>query len=197
MVTLNGGIDFYEQTNPTQIKLNGVSFINADQGIAVGNAYTMLFTDDGGDTWENITNTGYRWQAVQLRISGDAWAVGNDGNIGYSTDYGYTWEMQESGMDGYELWDVSFISDSEGWIVGGGTGYPGLILHTTTGGEGTTGVDPVNHKKTYSLGQNYPNPVIQTTRISYQVQNPGMITITLYDVLGNKLEHLVNEFKSG
>lgn len=196
MVTLNGGVDFCEQTNPTRIKLNEVSFINAHKGIAVGNAYTILFTDDGGDTWENITNKGYRWQAVELRKSGNAWAVGNDGIISYSRDYGYTWKAQESGMDGYELWDVSFVSDNEGWIAGGGIGYPGIILHTATGGEGTTGVDPVNRNKACSLGQNYPNPVIHTTRISYQVQHPGRITIMLYDVLGNKLEYLVNEYKS-
>lgn len=195
MVTRNGGVDFTEQINPEQRKLNEVSFANADTGIVVGLSSTILYTKNGGETWENKPNTGYRWQSVQLTASGRAWAVGNDGTIGYSTDYGYSWEIQESGMEGYELWDVSFINDNEGWIVGGGIGSPGIVLHTTTGGAGTTEIDPDDPGGIFSLGQNYPNPFTRTTRIRYKIETPGMITISLYNVLGNRLEYLVNEYK--
>jgi photosystem II stability/assembly factor-like uncharacterized protein len=194
MATSDGGLEFFEQTNPEQRKLNGVSFTDASQGIAVGLSSTILYTEDGGGTWENRPNTGYRWQEVEMMQSGKAWAVGSNGNIGYSTDYGYSWSMQESGLT-YELWDLSFINDQVGWIAGGGIGNPGVVLHTTTGGTGSTGTAPVMASSTWSLGQNYPNPVTRTTQIKYRIQQPGMVTISLYDVIGNKVAVLLNEFK--
>lgn len=197
MITSNGGDDFYEQINPTQIKLNDVSFVNASKGIAVGLAETMLYTENGGEDWENRPNEGYRWQSVHLDASGKAWAVGDQGRIAYSTDFGYTWSMQESGVD-YELWEVSFVDEQEGWVVGGGIGNPGIILHTTNGGEGggTTGLEPVPARDLHgSLDQNYPNPFTHSTQISYHIQHPDVVTLTLYDMLGNKLQILLHEFQ--
>lgn len=194
MYTADGGLLFTEQTNPTERKLNGVSFANASKGIAVGLVGTILYTEDGGATWETRPNTGYRWQAVTQTETGKAWVVGDDGNIAHSEDYGYTWTNQESGLT-YELWDVYFIDENEGWIVGGGIGNPGIVLHTTTGGETTTEIEPVGQAGIYSLDQNQPNPFRNKTRISYHVQNPGDITIWLYDASGNILECLVSEPK--
>jgi photosystem II stability/assembly factor-like uncharacterized protein len=191
MFTSDGGISFVEQINPEKIKLNGVSFCDANHGIAVGNAYTVLSTDNGGETWTKIECEGYRWWSVVLNESGKAWAVGNDGNIVHSTDYGVTWQMQESGVDS-ELWDVSFINDQEGWVVGGGIGKPGIVLHMNTEGAGPSAMNHVTVTKKVALGQNVPNPFIYHTRISYQVQVPARVTISLYDVLGNRLEQLVD-----
>jgi photosystem II stability/assembly factor-like uncharacterized protein len=193
MNTANGGTNFYEQTNPTERKLNGVSFINANKGIAVGLVATILYTENGGTAWENRPNSGYRWQSVHMTSSGRAWAVGDNGKIGYSTDYGYSWSMQNSDQN-CELWEVHFINDNEGWIVGGGIGKPGVILHTLTGGIATD-TDPEKLLNINSLAQNYPNPVVNDAQISYQIQSPGMVTITLYDALGNKLTDIVQSFQ--
>jgi photosystem II stability/assembly factor-like uncharacterized protein len=193
MVTTDGGISFGEQTNPEQRKLNGVSFVDASHGVAAGLSYTLLYTENGGETWETRPNTGYRWQDVHLDGSGRAWAVGDKGTIAYSEDFGYTWNPQESGMS-VELWDVSFINDREGWIAAGGIGNPGYVLHTTTGGVGSTGIHPADPLRATSLGQPYPNPVKHTARIGYYIQAPALVTISLYDILGNKLKDLVREF---
>ncbi|MAT40647.1 MAG: hypothetical protein CL946_13700 [Ectothiorhodospiraceae bacterium] len=47
-----------------------------------------------------------------------------------------------------------------------------------------------------ALHQNYPNPFRERTSIGYQQQEPGFVTLTLYDALGKKVETLVNEYKS-
>ncbi len=194
MATTDGGTSFVEQINPTERKLNGVSFANKNTGIAVGLVGTILFTENSGQTWENRPNSGYRWQSVFLTKSGKAWTVGDKGNIGYSTDYGYTWNMQISGVN-CELWDVDFINDNEGWIVGGGIGQPGIVLQTKSGGEELTAIDISKFNDKYSLGQNQPNPFKNTTNINYHIMQPGIISIALYDILGNRLEYLVNEFR--
>ncbi len=55
--------------------------------------------------------------------------------------------------------------------------------------------DNVNIPLKYNLSQNYPNPFNPTTTISYDIQNDGIVTIKVYDILGKEMMILVNEFK--
>ncbi len=45
----------------------------------------------------------------------------------------------------------------------------------------------------YKLEQNYPNPFNPTTTITYQVKDPGNVKITVFNVLGQSVQQLVNE----
>lgn len=45
----------------------------------------------------------------------------------------------------------------------------------------------------YELYQNFPNPFNPTTLIKYDIPKTGLVTITLYDVLGKEIRKLVNE----
>ena len=57
----------------------------------------------------------------------------------------------------------------------------------------------INDKKPlpdkYMLLQNYPNPFNPATTISYTIAKSGPVTIKVYDVLGNEVKTLVNEYK--
>jgi len=48
----------------------------------------------------------------------------------------------------------------------------------------------------YSLEQNFPNPFNPTTTIRYAIPEDNFVSIKLYDVLGNEVAVLVNEYKS-
>ncbi|MBV6419621.1 MAG: hypothetical protein DAHOPDDO_00844 [Ignavibacteriaceae bacterium] len=47
----------------------------------------------------------------------------------------------------------------------------------------------------YSLSENFPNPFNPTTSIKYQIPKAGNVTLKIYDILGNEVANLVNEFK--
>ncbi|MDP4197239.1 MAG: carboxypeptidase regulatory-like domain-containing protein, partial [Bacteroidota bacterium] len=48
----------------------------------------------------------------------------------------------------------------------------------------------------YSLEQNYPNPFNPSTNIRFSVPNSGLVNITVYNLLGQKVAGLVNEIKA-
>jgi len=47
----------------------------------------------------------------------------------------------------------------------------------------------------YSLEQNYPNPFNPSTSINYSIGEPGIVKLALYNLLGQEVKLLVNEFK--
>jgi len=55
--------------------------------------------------------------------------------------------------------------------------------------------EPYFPVKEYILYQNYPNPFNPTTTIRYELPQDGIVTIDIYDILGQKVKTILNEFK--
>ena len=72
--------------------------------------------------------------------------------------------------------------------------YDGLYIlkhdQTTTINE-ITNTTPVN----FFLEQNYPNPFNSLTNIQYQLARPSEVELTIYNLLGQKVSALVNDFQ--
>jgi len=47
-----------------------------------------------------------------------------------------------------------------------------------------------------TLEQNYPNPVKNSTEFRYSVKIPGVVNLTIYNMDGQRIQTLVNEFKT-
>lgn len=47
----------------------------------------------------------------------------------------------------------------------------------------------------FKLGQNYPNPFNPSTTINYAIKETGLVSLKIYDVLGNEVVTLVNDVK--
>ena len=56
--------------------------------------------------------------------------------------------------------------------------------------------DASNTPDKFKLNQNYPNPFNPVTKLGYDLPKKGLVNITIYDMLGNVINQLVNEVQS-
>ena len=59
-----------------------------------------------------------------------------------------------------------------------------------------TSVKNTDVVKQYALYQNYPNPFNPATNIKYQIPKAGLVTIDIYNILGQKVKTLLNKYQN-
>lgn len=71
-------------------------------------------------------------------------------------------------------------------------GNPGFVIICNI-----VGIEDRNDRipQTIALKQNYPNPFNPTTTIEYAIPTSGTTSLIIYDVLGRKVQTLINEFQ--
>ncbi len=138
--------------------------------------------------------------SIDFPISGASqvgYAVGSQGTILKTYNAGANWQQQISGTT-LKLNKVHFKDFDFGFAVG----ENGIILRTTSGGEPVTLVENENQSPhSFELFQNYPNPFNPTTKIKFTIpaviaseaKQSQLVTLKVYDVLGNEITTLVNE----
>jgi hypothetical protein len=100
--------------------------------------------------------------------------VPGNGNSNSPKDYTFTDNKVGSGKYNYRLKQID---------IDGSINYSKIIE-----------VDLIAPLK-YELSQNYPNPFNPVTTINFSLPEAGNVKLTLYNLLGEKIKTLVNEFK--
>ena len=132
-------------------QLNAVTFVNAEQGWAVGDRGVIWHTGDGGRNWQ-LQKSGVqcRLESVCFIDGRTGWAVGGmtqpwshrgAGVVLRTLDGGRRWtELTGSMLPG--LKDVKFFSPTRGWAVGSPSAlFESGVFQTDDGGRSWSPVD--------------------------------------------------------
>jgi hypothetical protein len=110
----------------------------------------------------------------------------------HSTDNGDNWTPVNEGMTGPTSPGASCFAICPSGYVFAGTNGSGVFRSV----QPTTSVKENYSKLPFSceLSQNYPNPFNSSTRLGYSLLKSGNVVLKIYDISGNELQTLINEF---
>lgn len=175
-------------------------YIPAGNGLAVGDEGLLILSDSFFNPGIfRSTNSGVTWIKVSERPASSISVFDNkyivtghgDGEIMFSSDKGDSWTTISNGLppNSTIFWNQI---DSSGFLYCAASGF-GLFKSNSI----VTGVDELTGEevKDYILGNNYPNPFNPSTTISYSLPTYSDVSLIIYDILGNEIVTLVDEYQ--
>ncbi len=126
----NGWI--YQDPYPTSNNLFDVKFITPMKGWITGKYGLILYTEDGGDTWE-AQESGTEEDLMRVTFVNEktGWTAGRSGTIIHTENGGKKWTTQ------YNIkalpTKIFFINEKEGWVTG--SNPVGVVYHTRDNGK--------------------------------------------------------------
>ncbi len=161
----------------------------------IGN--NIIFAKSGEMEFTAYSGISKNWSAKQTNQLINGYQAGNEIAIGYSVSNAKYWGYSAYNDTYYEL-----VPEGN-WLIPGSLagGKTAIVMRTSKVYAFSSGIvnsieeDFASDIRNYSLTQNYPNPFNTSTNIRYQVSSNAHVTIKVYDILGNEVETLVNEYK--
>ncbi|MBI4535063.1 MAG: T9SS type A sorting domain-containing protein [Ignavibacteriae bacterium] len=172
------------------VDADAIAFGSGSEIYVGDDGWGFFKSTDGGSSWEQL-NSGlpnqYVW-ALAVSNRGHLFAgLASDG-VYRSTDGGAQWDSVNTGL-GPSRRIYSFLIASSGYL------FTGTISGLFRSTQPVTDVeeDLNNVANQYVLFQNYPNPFNPKTSIKFKVQSSKLVTLRVYNVLGQEVATLVNE----
>ncbi|MEJ5261317.1 MAG: T9SS type A sorting domain-containing protein [Ignavibacterium sp.] len=167
-------------TPRTFLSINNIVFSGSSAGI-----YRSL---NEGLSFDSVGISALPLSVVSFASDGNRVYAGftrsNDFFVWYSDDLGNTWNVFDHE---FQFLNNIYVYDNKIWAgTNNGLWYKKLNPNS---------VEPILNIKEFKLHQNFPNPFNPKTIISWQSPTDAWQSLKIYDVLGNEVKTLVNEFK--
>jgi hypothetical protein len=199
LLAANNGTGMYRSTNNGDnwtLSNNGLTASIAYRLAALGNyffagtAYNGVFrSSDVGNNW---TQVGLTSQTIYALLAYDTLIFAGTANAGVfiSYDYGNTWQTFNEGNPNGSIVELMY-DDTYLYAATLGGGVYRYDKNNITSVENTSTEIP----NSFSLEQNYPNPFNPSTSIQYSIGSSQFVKLKVFDVLGNEVATLVDEYK--
>ncbi len=198
--TTDAGGSWTEQSSGTSATLFGITFADELTGYAVGENGTVLKTVSGGIIPVELTSFRAQLQEREIRLTWRTASETNNSGFFVQRRIGNTWENLDF-IQGYgtttEAHSYDYLDNLSDLNYQGQVHYrlKQVDYDGATDYSGTVEVTFEPKPNDYILDQNYPNPFNPVTSIKYSIPEGSHVRLTVYDLLGNQVQTLVDEFK--
>ncbi|MGB5288290.1 MAG: YCF48-related protein [Ignavibacteriaceae bacterium] len=196
--TTNGGESWKPLNVGSPDPIRAIHFFDSLNVYGIGGdpeffGIAIIRSTDAGESWtyEEPGIIGVA-TALSFRTETEAWAPTSFAQtLIYSFDSGNTW-TDTSTVDSSRIYDLVFTDSLTGYAVG----EEGVILKYKYQYPDFVNDNSSPVVQNFLLFQNFPNPFNPSTTISYYISEPGEVTLKIYNVLGNLVLTLVEDYKS-
>jgi uncharacterized delta-60 repeat protein len=126
-------------------------------------------------------------------VTGVSFGVGTGDDfatVKYNTDGVEEWAVRYNSPDNTSDWATALVVDNWGDVnvTGKSGGYNSGYMTTIK----YTQQENANAPAAYNLSQSFPNPFADLANIRFRLPSSGVVTLKIYDVLGQEVETLLN-----
>lgn len=152
---------------------------------------------DGKNFYSHTTNDGL--------LRDDLWAVAIDSSnnvwfsyfallgVGKFDGQNFTHFNHNDGLGADFVYDIFVAKDGKIWFATEGGGVS--VLHDTTRTRINQKEKLADKPELFLLHQNHPNPFNENTSIKYNLNSNGLIVFTIYNLSGEEVITLINDFQ--
>ena len=191
----DGGLSWLQSSNGLGNYSSTHNIIKFKNYLFTASGDGVYRSDDDGKNWSLTINGMSSTSVLTISSYGSTLFAGTvDGFFYKSTDDGNNWVDIGEGLPALGSSSANEVIGIIGDNILCGTYSTGIYWRPLN--EVVTSVndqDQSNTPESFELSQNYPNPFNPNTTIKFQLPKDGMVTLKVYDILGNEVATLINE----